>query len=74
SAWQVWCSCIAAIIIIDPLAVLSQSLALSAFAVAALIFWFQWLPLPSWRWTRRVRPLVNLLYLQVGMLLLLLPL
>lgn len=74
SAWQVWCSCIAAILIVDPLAVLSQSLALSAFAVAALIFWFQWLPLPSWRWTRRVRPLVNLLYLQVGMLLLLLPL
>ncbi|MER1405194.1 ComEC family protein [Enterobacter cloacae] len=74
SAWQVWCSCIAAILIVDPLAVLSQSLALSAFAVAALIFWYQWLPLPSWRWTRRVRPLINLLYLQVGMLLLLLPL
>jgi predicted membrane metal-binding protein len=24
--------------------------ALSAFAVAALIFWFQWLPLPRWHW------------------------
>lgn len=42
---QVWVCCIAAILISDPLAILSQSLLLSAFAVAALIFWFQWLPL-----------------------------
>lgn len=74
SPWQVWGCCIAAILLNDPLAVLSQSLALSAFAVAALIFWFQWLPLPDWQWTRRIRPLVNLIYLQVGMLLLLMPL
>lgn len=74
SPWQVWSCCIAAILINDPLAVLSQSLALSAFAVAALIFWFQWLPLPDWIWTRRMRPLLNLIYLQVGMLLLLMPL
>jgi len=74
SPWQVWSCCIAAILINDPLAVLSQSLALSAFAVAALIFWFQWLPLPDWNWTRRMRPLLNLISLQVGMLLLLMPL
>lgn len=74
SPWQVWSCCIAAILINDPLAVLSQSLALSAFAVAALIFWYQWLPLPDWNWTRRMRPLLNLIYLQVGMLLLLMPL
>ena len=74
SPWQVWSCCIAAILINDPLAVLSQSLALSAFAVAALIFWFQWLPLPDWNWTRRMRSLLNLIYLQVGMLLLLMPL
>ena len=74
SPWQVWSCCIAAILINDPLAVLSQSLVLSAFAVAALIFWFQWLPLPDWNWTRRMRPLLNLIYLQVGMLLLLMPL
>ena len=74
SPWQVWSCCIAAILINDPLAVLSQSLALSAFAVAALIFWFQCLPLPDWNWTRRMRPLLNLIYLQVGMLLLLMPL
>ena len=74
SPWQVWFCCIAAILLSDPLAVLSQSLALSAFAVAALIFWFQWLPLPHWHRVRRIRPLLNLVYLQVGMLLLLMPL
>ncbi|MDZ5703510.1 ComEC family protein [Enterobacter ludwigii] len=74
SPWQVWCCCIAAILISDPLAVLSQSLALSAFAVAALIFWFQWLPLPRGHRVRWLQPLLNLLYLQTGMLLLLMPL
>jgi len=74
SPWQVWCCCIAAILISDPLAVLSQSLALSAFAVAALIFWFQWLPLPRGHRIRWLQPLLNLLYLQTGMLLLLMPL
>ncbi|MFW7249759.1 ComEC family protein [Enterobacter sp. BNK-34] len=74
SPWQVWVCCIAAILISDPLAVLSQSLALSAFAVAALIFWFQWLPLPDWQRARCIRPLLNLLHLQVGMLMLLMPL
>ncbi|EOZ9388245.1 ComEC family protein [Enterobacter cancerogenus] len=74
SSWQVWLSCVAMILILDPLAVLSQSFALSAFAVAALIFWFQWLPLPDWRWSRRLRPIVNLVHLQAGMLVLLLPL
>ncbi|MGU9934476.1 ComEC family protein [Enterobacter asburiae] len=74
SPWQVWGCCIAAILISDPLAILSQSLLLSAFAVAALIFWFQWLPLPVWHRGRRIRPLLNLIYLQVGMLMLLMPL
>ncbi|MBJ3779108.1 ComEC family protein [Enterobacter asburiae] len=74
SPWQVWVCCIAAILISDPLAILSQSLLLSAFAVAALIFWFQWLPLPGWHRARRIRPLLNLIYLQVGMLMLLMPL
>ncbi|KZR36061.1 ComEC family protein [Enterobacter genomosp. S] len=74
SPWQVWLTCVAAILFFDPLAVLSQSLALSAFAVAALIFWYQWLPLPSWQRNRGLRPLATLVYLQVGMLLLLLPL
>ena len=50
TAWQVWLCCLGAILVADPLAVLSQSLWLSAFAVAGLIFWFQWLPLPAGRW------------------------
>ncbi len=74
SAWQVWLCCVAAILVADPMSVLSQSLVLSAFAVAALIFWYQWLPLPPWRLTHWLRPLGHLLYLQVGRLLLLLPL
>lgn len=53
SPWQVWLTCVAAILVFDPLAVLSQSLALSAFAVAALIFWYQWLPLPLWQRGRK---------------------
>lgn len=74
SPWEIWFCCVAAILLIDPLAVLSQSLLLSAFAVAALIFWFQWLPLPHGHRARWMRPLLNLLYLQIGMLLLLMPL
>ncbi|WP_324724032.1 ComEC family protein [Lelliottia sp. JS-SCA-14] len=74
SPWQVWLCCVAAILFIDPLAVLSQSLALSAFAVAALIFWYQWLPFPQWPVPRWIKQLLALLHLQLGMLFLLLPL
>lgn len=74
SAWQVWLCCIAAILFIDPLAVLSQSLWLSAFAVAALIFWYQWLPLPVLRGGKMLRAAISLIYLQTGMMMLLLPL
>jgi competence protein ComEC len=42
SSWQIWLCCIGAILFADPLAVLSDSLWLSIFAVAALIFWYQW--------------------------------
>lgn len=74
SPWQVWLCCVAAILFVDPLAVLSQSLALSAFAVAALIFWYQWLPLPQCSLPKWITVIVKLLHLQTGMLLLLLPL
>ena len=74
SPWQVWLWCVGLILLTDPLAVLSSSLWLSCLAVAALIFWFQWAPLPtrfqsgwSWSWLRW-------LHLQFGMTLLLLPL
>lgn len=73
TAWQVWLCCIAGILFFDPLAVLSDSLWLSALAVAALIFWFQWLPAwrgrASWGW----RVLKGLVHIQLGMTLLLLP-
>lgn len=74
TAWQVWVCCVASILLVDPVAILSQSLWLSAFAVAALIFWYQWLPLKTDAMAGWYRWLVNLLYLQAGMTLLLLPL
>lgn len=69
--WQVWVCCVAAILFSDPVAILAESLWLSAFAVAALIFWYQWVPL---RAEGKWRPLKSLLHLQCGMTLLLLPL
>ncbi|WP_312269009.1 ComEC family protein [Pseudescherichia sp.] len=73
SPWQVWLCCVAAILFIDPVAILSQSLGLSAFAVAALIFWYQWFPLPRLPGGRSVRSVLNLVHLQMGMMILLLP-
>lgn len=74
TAWQVWLCCLGAILVVDPLAVLSQSLWLSAFAVAGLIFWFQWLPLPAGRWRWPWKTIIALVHLQAGVTLLLLPL
>ncbi|MFI8418241.1 ComEC family protein [Serratia sp. NPDC078593] len=73
SSWQVWLWCISLLLLSDPLAILSDSFWLSALAVAALIFWFEWAPLPArfntaWRWA----PL-RWLHIQLGMTLLLLP-
>lgn len=72
--WQIWLWCVALIVISDPMSILSDSFWLSCFAVAALIFWFQWAPLPqrvghSWRWAA-----VRWAHLQLGMTILLLPL
>ncbi|MFT4464887.1 MAG: DNA internalization-related competence protein ComEC/Rec2 [Sodalis sp. (in: enterobacteria)] len=47
SPWQILLWCVSLILITDPLAVLSNSLWLSCTAVAALIFFFQWAPLPA---------------------------
>lgn len=73
TAWQVWLCCIAGILVVDPLAILSDSLWLSALAVAALIFWFQWLPFPPVRAAWGLNALKGLVYIQLGMTLLLLP-
>lgn len=71
--WQVWAWGVAVLMVQDPLAVLSDSFWLSCFAVAGLIFWFQWAPLSSrfsrrwyWGWLRYA-------HLQAGMTFLLLP-
>ncbi|MBK4724027.1 ComEC family protein [Pantoea agglomerans] len=73
-SWQVWCLCIALILFFDPLSVLSDSLWLSALAVAGLLLWFHFFPLPR-RFNRGKRwLLLRLLHLQIGMLLLLMPL
>ncbi|MCE9887243.1 ComEC family protein [Kluyvera intermedia] len=74
TGWEVWLCCLAAIVFIDPLAVLSDSLWLSAYAVGVLIFWYQWLPLPAVSLPRFLRPLASLIHLQLGLLLLLTPL
>nr|WP_113867017.1 ComEC family protein [Brenneria salicis]NMN91398.1 competence protein ComEC [Brenneria salicis ATCC 15712 = DSM 30166]RBP61760.1 competence protein ComEC [Brenneria salicis ATCC 15712 = DSM 30166]RLM30491.1 ComEC family protein [Brenneria salicis ATCC 15712 = DSM 30166] len=74
SPWQVWLWCVAMILLCDPISVLSDSFWLSCLAVAALIFWFQWAPLPvrcqtraRWFWLRWI-------HLQTGITLLLMPL
>lgn len=73
SGWQVWAICIAAILFFDPLAILSDSLWLSALAVAALLLWYQWLPLPVSLAQRKRWWWLQLLHLQIGMMLLLMP-
>ena len=74
TGWEVWLCCLAAIVFIDPLAVLSDSLWLSVFAVWVLIFWYQWVPFSAENFSRPFRALAGLVHLQLGLLLLLTPL
>lgn len=72
--WQVWLWGVALLLLADPMNILSDSFRLSSFAVASLVFWFQWVPLPvrfqhAWYWS-----FVRWGHLQAGMTLLLLPL
>lgn len=73
SSWQVWLRIVALLLLYDPLTILSESAWLSCSAVACLIFWFQYAPLParffSWHWA-----IVRWGHLQLAMMLLLLPL
>ena len=71
---EVWLCCIAAILVLDPMAALSESLWLSAFAVGVLIFWYRWVPMGEWPRNRLLRGALGLLHLQFGLLFLLLPL
>lgn len=74
SAWQVWLWCVALILMSDPLSVLSDSFWLSCLAVASLIFWFQWAPLPHRLQTRHRWFWLRWIHLQTGVTLLLMPL
>jgi len=73
SHWKIWLFIIAALLLYEPFIILSDSAWLSCTAVAVLIFWFQWVPLPHqfnkkrWFW-------VKWIHLQLAMCLLLLPL
>lgn len=71
--WQVWCLCIGAILFFDPLSALSDSLWLSATAVAGLLFWFQWFPLPGRLMHKKRWLILRLFHLQLGLFLLLMP-
>ncbi|MGP3592814.1 ComEC family protein [Vagococcus sp. WN89Y] len=73
SPWQVWSCCMGGILFSDPLAVLSYSLWLSVLAVAAIIFWCQWMPAPGRHCAGWVRAGINILHLQSGLTCLLLP-
>ncbi|WP_338564765.1 ComEC/Rec2 family competence protein [Erwinia sp. E_sp_W01_6] len=71
--WQVWGICIGIILFFDPLSILSDSLWLSAMAVAGLLFWFQWFPLPARFAAKKSWLLLHLLHLQLGLFMLLMP-
>jgi len=71
--WQIWLWGVALLLLLDPMNLLSDSFWLSCFAVASLVFWFQWAPLPArfqhaWYWS-----FLRWGHLQTGMTLLLLP-
>ena len=65
--------CIASLLVINPIMVLSDSLWLSALAVIALLLWYRWFPLPPvYRHGKRYF-IHRLLHLQLGLMILLLP-
>ncbi len=74
TGWQVWLLCIGTILFFDPLSILSDSLWLSAVAVAGLLLWYQWFPLPKRFSGKKHWLLLQLLHLQTGLFLLLMPL
>lgn len=74
SGWQIWTFCVGGLLLFDPLNVLSESFWLSALAVATLLTWYHWFPLPArfrhgWHWLP-----IRLFHLQLGIMLLMAPL
>lgn len=73
--WQFWLRCVSLLIVLDPLALLSDSFWLSILAVAVLIFWYHYFPLkniyqPKANW---FKPVAQLVHLQLGILFCFLP-
>lgn len=73
-SWSIWLSVLTLLLITDPLIVLSDSLWLSCFAVLSLLFLYHWLPLRIRKLNKIGLFFVQSLYIQVGILLLLIPL
>lgn len=72
-SWQAWCVCVAGVLLLQPVNILSDSFWLSAIAAASLLIWYQLFPLPVLFATKRRWILLRLVHLQVGITLLLLP-
>ncbi|QIQ21821.1 DNA internalization-related competence protein ComEC/Rec2 [Zophobihabitans entericus] len=73
SSWQIYLWVVTLLLLFDPLMALSDSFWLSCYAVASLIFLFQWLPLPKVVKRKKRGYFARLLHLQFGLLILLLP-
>ncbi len=73
SGWQIWLTCVAVMLLSEPLALLSDSFLLSISAVGGLLFWYQWQPFTEKRLPIGVKQALSLAHLQAGMMLLLLP-
>ncbi len=74
NSWQVWVCCAAGLLLADPMLILSDSFWLSMLAVLMLLIWYRWFRLPR-RFTATGRWfLLRLLHLQLGMMILMLPL
>lgn len=73
TSFDIVLGCVAGLLVIDPIMVLSDSLWLSVLAVIALLLWYRWFPLPPAYRTGKRWYVLQLVHLQVGILLLLLP-
>lgn len=73
TSWHILLLCAATLIVIDPLIVLSESFWLSFLAVSSLLICYRWFPLPpNYRYRKRWYWL-QLIHLQAGMMLLMIP-
>lgn len=74
NSWQIWICCAALLLLADPMLILSDSFWLSMLAVLMLLIWYRWFSLPR-RYRRQRRWFIlRLLHLQLGMMVLMLPL